>query len=322
MTIYGFEPYLYGGDGVQGLLGGGKVWFVKPGSGSDSYSGKRPNQAVKTLSKVHTLMRADKNDVAIMISEDNSASGTTDYQSATLNWSKDGTHLVGVNSGSFFGQRSRIAQLSTATSIAPLVTWSANNASMRNLHVFQGVDDADSVTAMDVTGERNSFINCHIAGIGHATQDVAAARTLKITGGAENWFSHCVIGLDTISRATASAEIEFASQATRNVFEDCIIPTMAGAAGFVFLDFDAASTLDRFTLFRRCSFINAVSSTATAMTEAVDSHASAGGMVVFEGCNLVGVTSGQHDAGSVGNVFVNSAAPAANGDGGWSEPVD
>lgn len=320
--MYGFEPYMYGGGGVQGLIGGGKVWFVKPGSGSDSNSGKRPNQAVATLSKVHTLMSADKNDVAIMISEDNSASGTTDYQSATLTWSKDGTHLVGVNSGSMFGQRSRIAQLSTATDLDPLVTWSASNSSIRNVHIFQGVDDNGSVTALSVTGERNSFINCHIAGIGNDTQDVAAARTMKITGGAENWFHRCVIGLDTISRGTATAEIEFASQATRNIFEDCIFPTFAGAAGFVFIDFDAASTLDRFQLFRRCSFINAISSTATAMTEAVDSHASAGGMIVFEDCNLVGVTSGQHDAGSVGNVFVNSPAPAANGDGGWSEPVD
>jgi hypothetical protein len=184
------------------------------------------------------------------------------------------------------------------------------------------VDDATSTNAFELTGERNSFINCHIAGIGHATMDVAAARSMIINGGDENWFSRCVIGVDTISRATASAEIEFAGQATRNVFEDCIIPTMAGDAGFVFIDFDAASTLDRFQLFRRCSFINAVKSTATAMTEAVDSHASAGGMVVFEDCNLVGVTAGQHDAGSVGNVYVNSGAPAANGDGGWSEPVD
>lgn len=322
MEMYGFEPYVYGGGGVQGLLNGGKVWFVKPGTGSDSNSGKRPNQAVKTLSKVLSLMSADKNDVAVMISEDNSASGTTDYQSATLDWNKDGTHLVGVNSGSMFGQRSRIAQLSTATSIDPLVTWSASNASMRGIHIFQGVDDNASVTAMNVTGERNSFINCHIAGIGHDTQDVAAARTLKVTGGAENWFYRCVIGLDTISRGTATSEIEFASQATRNIFEECIFPTFAGAAGFTFIDFDAASTLDRFQLFRKCSFINAVNSTATAMTEAVDSHASAGGMVVFEDCNLVGVTSGQHDAGSVGNVYVNSPAPAANGDGGWSEPVD
>lgn len=296
--------------------------FVAPGTGSDGNDGKTPKKALATLSKALSLATADKNDVVFLIAEDNSASGTTDYQSTALDWNKDGVHLIGINTGGNIGQRSRIAQLSTATGVSGLFTLSASNCLIANVHIFQGVDDATSANAMTVTGERNYIYNCHIAGIGHATMDVAANRTLYLNGAAETTFKNCTIGLDTISRGTATSEIEFTGQVTRVVFEDCLFPTFAGAAGFTFLDFDAAGTLDRFVLFKNPVFINAVQSTATAMTELTDANASAGGMVVMQNPCIVGVTSGQLDAGSTGTVYNNAPAADTNGDGGFAQPVD
>lgn len=321
MTTFGDAVYQFGGSPV-GFSGFTRVIHCKPGTGSDGADGLTPGTAVATVAKAHTLIAADKNEAVFMYAEDNSASGTTDYQSATLTWSKDGTSLVGINSGGFIGQRSRIAQLSTATGLVQLVNITASNCSWHNIHVFQGVADATSLIAVQVTGERNLFQNCHFAGIGNATQDVSGARSLKLTGAAETLFKDCVIGLDTISRATVPSEMEVASQVTRVKFEDCTFPTMSGAAGFTWLKADAASTLDRWLLFKNCMFINAVESTATEMTEAFDTHASMGGAIVIQNCGIVGVGAAVWDASTDGVVYNITPDAGANGDGGHAEPVD
>lgn len=295
MSTFGDQVYQYGGAPVNGLFTTGKVWFLKPGTGSDNNNGKKPNQAVKTWAKAHTLARADKNDIIYVIAEDNSASGTTDYQSSTLTLSKDGVHYVGVNSGSFTGQRSRIAQLSTATGVAPLVTFSASNASMRNIHIFHGVNDATSKTAaISVTGERNYFYKSHFAGIGHATMDVADNCSLQVSGGAENHFDTCHIGLSTIARGSAAnSEIRLESSAVRNLFTDCVVDTYAEAAGHQFV-LVPTNGLDRWNIFKNTVFVNMPTGDAsgTTMTEAFDvvGGGSPDGIIILEGCTVYGAT--------------------------------
>ena len=321
MTTFGDMLYQLGGVPVgSGIpLSQGKVIHIKPGSGAAG-GGLEINDAVSTVSGAHTLMTADQNDIAIMYAEDNSASGTTDYQSSTLTWSKDGTHLIGANSGGIIGQRSRIAQLSTATGVSPLVTWSASNSSMSNIHVFHGVADATSKVCFSVTGERNRFYRCHFAGIGTTTMDVATACSLSITGD-ENLFEECVIGLDTIGRGSyANSEILFpaSGQATRNVFNNCLILTYADAGTHQFL-ISGASGLDRFAIFDNCIFINAIDSAATNMTEAFDLSATQGGTILLKNCTLVGAT--EWDAGDTGNILVDGGTPAAATTGIAVEPA-
>lgn len=310
MTTFGDQVYQYGGAPVGGLFTTGKVWFVKPGSGSDSHSGKRPDSAFATLAKAHTAARADKNDLIYLVSEDNSASGTTDYQSSTLTLSKDGVHYAGVNAGGFVGQRSRIAQLSTATGVAPLVTFSGNNCSMRNIHIFHGVADATSKdAAIKVTGERNYFYKNHFAGIGHADMDVADNCSLEVNGGAENHFDWCYIGLDTIARGTAAnSEIRLEGGATRNLFTDCVTATYAEAAGHQFV-LVPINGLDRWTLFKRCEFINMPTGDAsgTTMTEAFDvtGGGSPDGIIILDFCTVVGATDWEAAAVS-GKVMIRT----------------
>lgn len=302
MTTFGDRVFQLGGVPVGGLFNAGQGYFLRPSTGSDGNQGKSPSDALKTWSGAHTAMTADSGDTLYVISEDNSASGTTDYQSATLTLSNDGVNYVGVNSGGMIGQRSRIAQLSTALAVGPLVTFSGSNCFMSNIHIFHGVDDSTSGTAaMSVTGDRNHFYRCHFAGIGHATMDTGNNCSLSLTGD-ENLFEECVIGLDTIGRGTASnSEIYLpaAGAATRNIFRNCIIPTFADAAGHQFM-VTGTGGMDRYTLFDNCTFINAVDSTATVMTEAFDLAASQGGTVILKDCVLVGAT--EWDAGDTGNI--------------------
>lgn len=305
MTTFGDPVYQMGGVPVGGRFSAGQGYFLRPSTGSDGNLGKRPDDAFKTWTYALSQMTADSGDTLYAISEDNSASGTTDYQSSTLTLNKDGVNFVGINSGGVIGQRSRIAQLSTATGVGPLVTFSGSNCFMSNIHIYHGVDDSTSGTAaISVTGDRNHFYRCHFAGIGHATMDTGNNCSLSLTGD-ENLFEECVIGLDTIARGTASnSEIYFPAggQATRNIFRNCIIPTNAEAAGHQFIVSNGAAALDRFTLFENCLFVNSLVSGVTTMTEALDCSANAGGTLIFRNCTLVGCT--EWDAGDAGAAVV------------------
>ena len=226
-----FGVPLIGGGGL--LPYSGTYFFVKPYSGNDGNNGKSPAKALKTLARALALATADKGDVVYMIAESNTAALTSDYQTAALDWNKDGVHLIGVNAGPIMSHRSRIAALSTVLDIADLFTVSADGCLIANLEIIYSLSGATSAAtrAMVVSGQRNHITNCHIGGIGHLDQDDAAARSLTVTG-AENYFSNDYIGLDTVLRTNALGEMEIQAAGNRNVFDNCIINSMCGATTF------------------------------------------------------------------------------------------
>jgi hypothetical protein len=272
----------------------GKPWFVKPGTsagGSDGFTGDAADQPFATLSYAQSVASADKNDVVYMIASSNTAANTTDAQTTTLLWAKDAVHLIGINAGQAISQRSRIGVASTATgaSVAPLMTVSANNCRIENIQVISELASADAIGSVLVSGQRNHFVNCHFAGAATTTQDVAGAYSLKVTG-SENLFDDCTIGLDTITRATATYEMYMSGGATRNIFRNCRIITYAGHNTMTWLT--TATTLDRFTLFENCIFINASNSAATTMNQGFGiGHT--GGSIILKNCTLLGATASE-----------------------------
>jgi hypothetical protein len=282
-----FHDELFGNKATNGQQG--KNIYVKPYSGSDGQRGDAPIRSVATLAKAQSLATADKNDRVLLMAESNTAAYTTDYQSEALDWAKDGVHLLGVNAGNRHSQRSRIAQLSTATNVDNLFTVSADGCLIENISVHHGVADATSKGAVLVSGSRNHFRNCHFAGIGDNTMDTAANYSLSVTG-SENFFEDCVIGLDTVARGTAATyEMIMSGNAARNIFKNCVFNTFAEAAGFVFLSIGSAG-IDRYVMFDNCTFINATQSSATLMTAAMTIHDAAAGHVILKDCMLIGAT--------------------------------
>lgn len=309
MTTFADGLYQYGGVPVGGFFTNGKAWFVKPSTGSDGNSGKSPERAFKTLAKALSAATADKNEVVYLISESNTAASTTDYQSSALDWNKDGVHLIGINSGNMVQQRSRIAQLSTATNVDDLFTVSADNCYVANISVFHGVADATSKGAVKVSGSHNKFYNCTFSGIGHADMDTADNYSLKVSAGSENVFERCYIGLDTIARGTnANSEIVLDTGATRNLFLDCVVATYAEAATHQFL-IVPTNGLDRWTIFKNTLFINMPTGDAsgTTMTEAfeVTGGGSPDGIILLENCTLYGATDWEAAAVS-GKVMIRT----------------
>lgn len=292
----------------------GTIFHVKPYSGSDSNDGLHPDKALKTLARAQTLATADQNDVVLLYSESNTASLTTDYQSSTLSWAKDGVHLIGVGAPTRVAQRARVAFDSTYDTASNLFTLSADNCVIKNIHFFAGVAGTNPTGCMKITGSRNYIENCHIAGIGNDNNDIADAYSLSISAGAENTLRGCVIGLDTVSRGTAAnSEIRLESGATRNIFEDCYVITYAGANTHQFL-LVPTNGLDRFTVFKNCLFINMPTGDAsgTTMTEAFDvtGGGSPDGIIILDGCTVYGATDWEAATVS-GKVMIRTDGGAA-----------
>ena len=282
MTTFGDQVYQYGGMPVGGFIATGKVYFVKPYSGSNSNRGNSPNSAYKTLAKALAVARADKGDVVYMVPESNTASLTSDYQASALNWNKDGVHLIGLGAGPRLGQRARIAELSTVKTIEDLFTVSADNCLIANIEVFQGVasSTATAARAMVVSGQRNKIYNCQIAGNGDTggSTDDAGARSLAVTG-AENFFEKSVIGLDTVIRATQTTEMEVTG--ARNIFESCYVNSYTSLSTFKALTVGAA---DRFVILKDCMLIATQGITsAVAPTGAIASGTVNGRVLILGG---------------------------------------
>ena len=341
MTTFADGVFQYGGvpvtAGVPPLFGRyGEAFFVDPVNGSDGNDGKSPSRPLASLYRAHYLMTAGQNDVCYLIGN-GAASGSvrlslanalaaqgsseTAATTGTLTWSKSACHLIGVSAP---GTNSR-ARIATPTgtytqatfNAADFVTVSASGCYFSNVSLYQQFSTgAAGEICLDVTGDYNVFDNVFLGGL----QSAAAAqgttgRVLKIASGDENWFRNCQIGTDTVARTAANAAIEFASAAARNRFTNCVIPsylTGGGTAALAILG-TGAGCMDRFQLFERCSFINAVQSTGATMAVAASlTSASAGGMLLFKDCDSVGITK-WGDTIALSKSYVSNVGGAATG---------
>jgi hypothetical protein len=292
---------------------GGNVYFVAPVTGSDGNSGKSPRKPFKTLLKAQTVATANQNDVVFFLSEGNAAALATDYQSATLDWAKDGVHLIGINSGSYISQRSRVAFVSTYVTASNLFTVSADNCYIAGIQFWAGVASANPTGCVKVTGERNKFKNCQFGGMGATLMDSAGAYSLKLEGGGENFFEDCIIGQDTSAvGAAVNAHLYFASATARNKFKGCtFLMYTAHATNTQFIRAAAASMLN-IQVFDECIFINDTANGSTTLTQAatIVAGGSPAGGVLLRQCVSVGATD--WNATDAGNVYGSAESATAN----------
>ncbi len=287
----------------------GDYYFVDPVNGSDGNTGGAEDP-LRTLSRAHTLCTAGQNDVVILIG--NGATSGSARESATLVWSKDATHLIGVSAPTAVAQRSRIAATS-GVNFTPLVSVTAAGCMFLNISAFHGYDAATAQVCWNDSGERNYYGNVCFQGMGHATAGAqAGGRSLVISGSGkgEHTFDGCTIGLDTVARTTTNASLEFSGGTPRNLFRNCIFPAYATNAGALFVTVAAAAAIDRWEEFDQCTFINSVKSgSGTAMTGAFNVAASAGGLLLLKRCTIVGATD--IEASASNEIFIDGGPPTS-----------
>ena len=274
------------------------VYFVNGDFGNDGYSGASPQQCIKSLDVAYNKCAGGNNEIVYLIGGTAAVSYSSAIASggAGLVWAKNYTHLIGLTAPSRLGQRARITGGVSTVLLTPLLTVSGNSCLFQNVEIANvGSHATTSAVSVAVTGTRNTFINCQItSGIG-ALNVGAAMRALIIggtTGGTgtttadENFFQHCYIGDDTISKTSTSSEIEILGGSARVIFEDCIISTF-GTGGNLYLTI-GANGIDRFVMFDHCKFLNAYTFRGgTILTDAFAINAAPGGLVVICGGSIV-----------------------------------
>ena len=334
MTTFADGLYQFGGMPVTPGVPvpfTGKAFWVDPVNGSDGNNGRKPNAAFSTLYAAHNAATAGANDVVYLIGN-GAASGTARLSLAnaqlidstasagTLVWSKNATHLIGIGSVTRVAQRARIAPPSgtytqSTFGSGNFVTVSASGCYFSNFSVFNGFSTGGtSQIAWTDTGNRNSYVNANIAGMGDAAsaQDTGS-RSLKIgsSGSGEHTFINCTIGGDTVTRTVANATLELAGGTPRNSFINCWFPFMTSSAGVLGILGTGAACIDRTNLFERCVFSNAIKSTSTTMSVLASlTSASPGGLLLMKDCTLVGITE-FGDTNALANTYVDGASVVA-----------
>lgn len=284
--------------GTAGLLPfTGNYFFVNETTGSDGNTGQADNPFA-TLTQALAKCTAGNNDVVFL-------TGTV-HTTATTNWSKNNTHLIGL-SAPCDNDRSRISQTGS-TVFTPLVNVTASGCIFANIGTFHGFANASTQICWAEAGGRNYYQSVQFFGMGNATAAAqAGSRSLTVAGSGENLFEQCTIGLDTIVRATnANASLEFLSSTPRNTFRNCIFQAFISDVSDVHVTV-GADGIDRYVLFDNCAFINAVESTSSTMSAAITANASAGGAVLLQNPISLGATA----IATTGPVYIVGAVPTA-----------
>jgi hypothetical protein len=288
----------------------GNVFYCDPANGLDSNDGQTPvstpggHGPTQTLGAGYNLLRSGFNDVLVLIG--NGTTSASARLSATFTWSKNAAHLFGICAPSAISQRARIAPFtaSTQAAFANFFVVSGNGCLFQNVSWFQGFTAGVAASiCLTVSGTRNAFVNCDIEGMGDATSAASATSRNILLKADENYFLHCNVGLDTVTRTNANASIELQSGAARNIFENCTFLFYSGDGACLGIYTAAAAAFDRFLLLKWCTFINAVQSAATAQTALATLAASSGGAVVMKDCMTVGITTIATDATSAGQIY-------------------
>ena len=299
---YFFDPNL--GDINTSVLisqlSGGTQLYVNETTGSDSNPGTAA-YPFKTLTAAHAAAVAASNTTIFL-------QGTV-HLTSTLAWSKNGVNLVGLR-GYSENDRARISSTG-ATAFSPLVNVTAQGCQFSDIGTFHGgfTGATGSQVCWAEAGGRNSYSGCQFFGGGDATTAaLAGMRSLTIGGAGENVFERCVIGLDTIIRATAAnASLELIAGTTRNLMRWCLFEAWCSDASDNHI-LIASGGMDRYLILQGCQLHNFTGGGGTALSAAIaNAGGSPGGDVILTpDCISVGSTA----IATTGNVYVGQISAA------------
>jgi hypothetical protein len=294
-----FGMPLYGVAGVLPFTG--NYFWVNESSGSDGNTGG-PQDPFATLTQALSRCTSGNSDVVFLV-------GSV-HVTATVAWNLNNTHLIGLTAPSN-SDRARISSTGV-TGFSPLVNVTGNGCMFKNIGTFHGgfTGATGSQVCWAENGGRNFYENCQFYGGGDATTAALAGMRSLTIGSDENLFHECTIGLDTIVRATnVNASLEFvagvSAKPARNILRQCVFQALVSDTADLHV---LCTALDRFALFERCSFLNAVNSTGSTMAVAITAASpGASGSVLLQYCSSVGATA----MATSGPVYVDGAVPVA-----------
>lgn len=224
-----------------------------------------------------SLCTSARNDV-VLLTPDNHT------QADSITWDKNMTHLVGMFPPAMMNQRSRIGHSADFT---PLIDVTGYGNLFANLYFMYGRGNAANLTCLQVSGDRNSFINCHFLP-GNATElDQGSFDLVRLNCG-EVYFKKCVFGGDTLSWTNGDMIRTYGptDRSCRPIFEDCLFIMKADNAQVNFIE-TVSGNGAALGVFRNCQFVNI----GTNLTVGIDGTGLGNQKFFFDSqCIFVGVT--------------------------------
>jgi len=262
-------------------IGRGKTFYVDAANGSTTGAATSPRTALSSLPTALAKLTTGVNDRIVLL-----PSASTVSLAAAFDWTKNCSHLVGEGSYGRMNMRSRIGHSANFT---PMFTVSGYGNSFQNIFFMHGRGSAANLVGLSITGERNSFIGCHIGGPMHATEADTATYKLLSIAAAENYFYRCFIGVDTVAWDDGWM-VKFdagGDNSQRTIFEDCIFLMNAAATPAVYFIGGTAGLGEGTAIFLNCQFINS----GTALDYAIDGTGLGNFQLYFDNrCSFAGVT--------------------------------
>jgi hypothetical protein len=272
----------------------GTWFFVDPTDGSSTKSGRTRDTAVASLVTAYGKCTTGRGDGIVLLARGITTAGCTSYLSEALDWAKWGITVVGICAPTRFAQRSRVANLSTATGLAYLIDVQGSNNAFYNMHVGNFGSAAGAVGGVKVTGDRNYFENVHMIGGGGHT---ATANDYDLSlHGNENTFLNCVFGSDTYDKGNnANCNLLLpgggGNGCMRNWFDHCMFlsyHSSGGTAGAI--RSGAGDSINRPLLFDNCTFIAYDDGAVLTETSIVIGTNPNNGYFLFKDCARIGYT--------------------------------
>ena len=294
--------------GIQGILPPftGNYFWVDGTNGSDGNTGG-PQDPFKTLSQAQNACLAGNNDVVYFTG--------TYSPSATFVWSKNNTHLIGLDTdGPFPTPTISVANAAATTgAFSPLVNVTATGCIFENFSVVSGIAQAATQVAWAEAGGSNSYINVNINQIGNATAGAQAGNRALTIASANSYFMNCVIGSDATVRATGTnSNVTILAGCGPTLFRSCIFPMWSSVAANTFI-VAAATTMTGNIVLDQCILTNNTQGAGyTANTQAFSISATAGGMLLLTPTTTVaGATI--LNTGGTGPVYAGGVIGTATG---------
>ena len=286
----------------------GTVYFVDANNGSDGNNGLSMDEAFKTIGAANTAVTTNKNDVIVLSA--NSSHAIT----SMLTVSKNRVHFVGLDGGGRIGaQRTKIVITGStgATNVAAIKV-TGTGCSFRNLKIINSHTVSQSLYGLIDAGEATAYFNCSF-------HNLAAAAPLLLAGD-NSHFVECEIGSDTVKTTVALSHTILVDkvqggQAKRCIFDNCVIQAYTSQTTTNFVKVDAEADLDRYILFRGCSFVNFNNASGSIITDAIEVPAAhAGGFIYVQECGFYGVTN-VSQSGINSQVLIQGSVPTAASSG-------
>jgi hypothetical protein len=258
--------------------------------GSSSNEGNDPRAPLDSIATAYDRCVSGAGDGIALWSYGTTTAACSSYLTSTLTWSKHGITTVGVSAPTI-NQRSRVTNKSTSLAVSPLITVSGNNNSFYNMSLVNS--GTTGYIALSVTGARNYFENCFLAGGRGMTTPTVNDYSISLTGAEECTFRKCQIGTDTFDQSDiAGAEVYFGVGNSRIRFYDCEFLSFRSAgttAGMIKL-VATGDSIYRTVVFDNCFFHMYRDGNVTSEAAVVIGTAPNNGFLIFRNCDRHGFT--------------------------------